>query len=98
MKKLKIFYVCNGKHCEMVECPMKEIMNIKIIRIYQDNQPISYRNPDCYRTTQPKYALNGPIKGPIDLFKRFELKFNPYIHLIEKYNLVEDGGVHHIRE
>lgn len=88
--KNRIYYICDGKRCEMVECPMKEILNIKVIRIYADNELISYINPDCFRTARSKYALNGPIKGPIDLIKRFELKFKPYIHLIEKYNLGED--------
>lgn len=87
----RIYYICNGKRCEIVECPMKEILKIDVVKIYADNELTYYINPDCYRTTKADYALNGPIKGPIDLIKRFEIKFKPFIHLVEKWSLGNNG-------
>ena len=83
---IKIYYVCNGKKCEITECRMKEIMHIEVAKLYADNKPFRYISTCCH-TKDSKYALNGPIKGPIDLIKRFKLHVKPGIYLGEKLNL-----------
>ena len=44
----------------------------------------SCTNIMCKHTTNVEYAINGPIKGPIDLIKRFKIHFKPHLYLEEK--------------
>lgn len=72
----RIFYLCNGERCPGVICDGE-----RQTHYYSDNR-IWYN--DCKHTIHVEYAKNGPIKGPIDFIKRFDIHFKPWIHFIER--------------
>ena len=83
MSKPRIFYICNAKKCPKVECLASEVFDEMPTYLYSDNSPVTSVS-DCCHTTDVKYAAFGPIKGPIDLFKRFKIHIRPYLYLEEK--------------
>ena len=72
---MDVLYLCNGKRCPDVMCAAEEIHH------YADNRVLY---SECKHTLDVTYAKNGPIKGPIDLIKRFRLHIKPCLYLEEK--------------
>ena len=72
---MDILYLCNGKRCPGVICEAEEH------HYFADNRVLY---SECKYTLDPEFAKNGPIKGPIDLIKRFRLHSKPHFYLEEK--------------
>ena len=81
---MDIIYLCNGKRCAGVDCTGARLNNIETPPLYlgcmKQDKWFSY----CCHTLNVDYAKNGPIKGPIDLIKRFRIHFRPHFYLEEK--------------
>ena len=72
---MHILYKCNGKQCPEIVCEGEGECHSWA----DDRKTYS----PCKYTLNPEFAINGPIKGPIDLFKRFKIHFKPMLYLEE---------------
>lgn len=72
---MTIFYLCNGKECPKVICAAEGV------HYYADNRVLY---SECKHTSKVEFAKNGPIKGPIDLIKRFKIHTKPRLYLEER--------------
>ncbi len=81
---MDVLYLCNGQRCAGVDCTGARLNNIETPPLYlgcmKQDKWFSY----CCHTLNIDYAKNGPIKGPIDLIKRFRIHFRPHFYLEEK--------------
>ena len=73
---MDVLYLCDGKYCPGVMCEGEGSTHY-----YADNRSLYF---ECRHTLNKDFAKNGPIKGPIDLIKRFKLHFKPHLYLIER--------------
>ena len=82
---MDVFYLCDGCKCAGVDCKGARRNGIYATpQLYFDNVKQTRWCTDCYLTSDVSHAKNGPIKGPIDLIKRFRIHLKPYVYLEEK--------------
>ena len=81
---MDVFYLCDGCKCVGVNCKGARLNYIEIPQLYSDNKKQARWFSYCQHTSDVSHAKNGPIKGPIDLIKRFRIHLKPHFYLEEK--------------
>lgn len=81
---MDILYLCNGKRCAGVACEGARLNDIETPPLYYNHKKQARLVSPCQHVLDVNYAKNGPIKGPIDLIKRFRIHLRPHFYLEEK--------------